>query len=203
MAMTKAITKAITMEYLSKLISENKYIISCFSNKKKDITSLSYLITRELSQSDCIKLGNGVEKLLVDLVSQNSVVTNIKPKNKKGVKEKDHLFCDENTKTIYYAELKANINLDTEKSKATYTKCLDIVEKLKKEYPDYSIKWCLLGYRYLNYSDISTTIQKKYKLIDANLYGINQYLTMLNIDLQFTNEQYKEFLNNIADAMFN
>ena len=196
-------TKVITMAHLNKLISENKYIISCFSNKKKDISSLSYLITRDLSQSDCIKLGNGVEKLLVDLVSQNTEVKNIKPKNKKGAKEKDHLFCDENTKTIYYAELKANINLDTEKSKATYMKCLDIVEKLKKEYPDYSIKWCLLGYRYLNYSDISTTIQKKYKCIDTNLYGINQYLTMLNIDLQFTNEEYKEFLNNIAEAMFN
>lgn len=196
-------TNQITMTHLNKLISENKYIISCFSNKKKDISSLSYLINRELSQSDCIKLGNGVEKLLVDLVTQNTKVKNIKPKNKKGTKEKDHLFCDENTKTIYYAELKANINLDTEKSNATYMKCLDIIEKLKKEYPDYSIKWCLLGYRYLNYSDISNTIQKKYKCIDANLYGINQYLTMLNIDLQFTNEKYKEFLNNIADAMFN
>ena len=193
----------ISRDELSSLILENVYIKNSSSNKKKDQSSLSYLIERDLSQSDCIKLGNGVEKLLQDLISKYSVgICNIKPKNSKGAKEKDHLFCDEEKKIIYYAELKANINLDTEKSKSTYMKCLDIVKDLKTKYPGYEIKWCLLGYRYINYSDIPPIIQKKYSAIGANLFGINQYLSLLNVNLQFSEAMYKTFLNEIADAMF-
>ena len=97
------------------------------------------MIKRELSQSDCIKLGNGLEKIFYDIVLQYTKLKDIKPKNKKGKKEKDHLFCDETNKIIYYAEFKSNINLDTEKSKSTYQKCLNIVIELKEKYPDYTI----------------------------------------------------------------
>jgi hypothetical protein len=128
--------------------------------------------------------------------------TNIKEKNKKGEKEKDHLFCDEEKKVIYYAELKANLNLDTEKSMSTYTKCLAIVEGLKIEYTGYTIHWCLLGLRQLTSHDMPDIIQKKYTTIKDNLFGINQYLTMLNIDLRFNIETYTSLLNNIANAMF-
>jgi hypothetical protein len=190
-------------QYLDNLIRKNLYINSSSSNEKKDTNSLSYLITKNLSQSDCIKLGIAVEKLLADLVMEKTLYKNIKPsKNEKGVKEKDHLFCDETNKIIYYAELKANINLDTEKSKYTVTKCLEIVEFLASKYPEYTIRWCLLAYRYLDYEDIPKHIQKKYYIIQNNVFGINQYLQILNIDLQFSAYTYKEFLNKIVDTMF-
>jgi hypothetical protein len=189
------------MDNLKTIIHENEYIKNCISNCKKDPSSLSFLIDKKLSQSDCIKLGNGFEKVLSDIIIKNGL-TNIKEKNKKGLSERDHLFCNKKDHVIYYAELKANINLDTEKSKSTYTKCLKIVEELKQEYPEYTIKWCLLGYRYLEYSEIPSIIQKKYTLISENLFGINEYLTMLNIDLQFTEKEYILFLNEIANSMF-
>ena len=195
-------TNSITDEDLLSVINDNQYVTSCTSNKNRDPNSLSYLITRTLSQSDCIKLGNGVEKVLSDLIIKRTKHTNIKPKNIKGNKEKDHLFCNEETKTIYYAELKANVDLDTEKSKSTYEKCLEVVESLKREYPDYKIEWCLLAYRFLNYNDIPNVIKKKYVNIKDNVFGINQYLSMLGIDLTFTYERYVRFLNNIADKMF-
>lgn len=191
-----------TEDELCDLIKNNFYITNCKSNKKKDPTSLSSLIDKQLSHSDCIKLGNGVEKLFVDLILKKTKLKNIKPKNIKGKKEKDHLFLQEDDKIIYYSELKANINLDTEKSKSTYDKCISIINELKKEYPDHTIKWCLLGYRYLEYKDIPDVIKKKYGKIKDNLFGVNQYLTMLNIDLQFTYETYKIFLNKIVDQMF-
>ena len=193
---------AITEDALNILISENQYIQNCSSNKKKDVNSLSSLITRDLSQSDCIKLGNGVEKFFIDLIMKFTPYKNIKEKNKKGEKEKDHLFCDEERKIIYYAELKSNLNLDTEKSKSTYFKCLGIVEDLKHEYPDYTINWCLLGLRQLTYDEMPSIIQKKYSTVKDNLFGINQYLTMLNIDFKFNIETYTSLLNNIANAMF-
>lgn len=187
---------------LCDLMKSNAYISNCKSNKKKDPNSLTSLITKQLSQSDCIKLGNGCEKLFIDIILQKSKLKNIKPKNKKGKKERDHLFEDEDNKIIYYSELKANINLDTEKSKSTYSKCQSIVKELHEEYPNHTIKWCLLGYRYLDYKDIPEVIQKKYGPIKDNLFGVNQYLSMLNIDLQFTNETYKSFLNKMAEQMF-
>jgi hypothetical protein len=193
---------AITEDALLTLIHENQYIQKCSSNKKKDVNSLSSLITRELSQSDCIKLGNGVEKFFIDFIMKYTSFTNIKGQNKKGEKEKDHLFCDEERKIIYYSELKSNLNLDTEKSKSTYFKCLGIVEDLKNEYPGYTIRWCLLGLRQLTYDDMPSIIQKKYSTVKDNLFGINQYLTMLNIDLRFNIETYTSLLNNIANAMF-
>ena len=184
------------------IIINNEYVKSCVSNKKKDKNSLSYLIRRPLSQSDCIKLGVGVEKVIVDIITSFTNLTNIKTKNEKGIKEKDHFFCDEETKTIYYAELKANINLDTEKSKSTYEKCLQIVEDIKQDYPGYKVKWCLLACRFLDYNEISTVIQKKYSKISGNLFGFNQYMKMVGVNINFNQERYIEFLNNIADNMF-
>jgi hypothetical protein len=195
-------TQKATIDLLKDMVKKNDYIKNCKSNKKKDQSSLSYLIKRDMSQSDCIKLGNGVEKLVTDIILQYSIVKNIKPKNVKDQKERDHLFIDNTKKFIYYAELKANINLDTEKSKATYTKCLDIVKELQKEYPDYTVKWCLLAYRYIHSDCITISIKKKYMSISGNLYGINEYLNMLGIDFQFTEDTYASFLNTIADEMF-
>ena len=97
------------MEELTKLIKENSYISQTTSNKKKDPNSLSSIVTRDLSQSDCIKLGTGIEKLLVDLILQKSEhfeLKDIKPKNEKGSKERDHLFIRENEKIVYFEVVK-------------------------------------------------------------------------------------------------
>ena len=66
------------MEDLKKLIKENLYITQTSSNKKKDPNSLSSIVNRNLSQSDCIKLGTGIEKLLVDLILQKSEHSELK-----------------------------------------------------------------------------------------------------------------------------
>ena len=51
----------ITEIMMSELISSIPYIQKCSTNKNRDETSLSYLIDRHLSQSDCIKLGIAME----------------------------------------------------------------------------------------------------------------------------------------------
>jgi len=191
----------ITNDNVFALIADNKYINTSTSNKKKDVNSLSYLIDRIMSQSDCIKLGIACENVFTDFILKYSSLVSIKKENKLGKKETDHLFIDNDKKIIYYAELKGNLNLDTEKSKSTYNKCLDIVKELEQEYEGYEIKWCLLGLRVLDYKDIPSTTQKKYTLIKSNLFGINQYLEMLNIDYVYTEENYKLFLNTIVNTM--
>ena len=102
------------------------------------------------------------------MIIKNTDFINIKEKNKKGMKEKDHLFMDTGNKVIYFAELKANINLDTEKSKATCTKCKLVYQELIAQYPDYSIKWFLLAYRYTCKEEIPSFIKYKYAEIGDN-----------------------------------
>ncbi len=186
------------------VIDNNIYVTNCKSNKKKDINSLSYLIDMHLSQSDCIKMGVGVENILREYILKKCPnLKNIKKKNKKGKKEKDHLFKDKKNKIIYYAELKSNINLDTEKSKSTYNKCLQILEELKEKYKEYTIKMFLLSVRHYTKASIPSTILSKYKIIENNLVGMNEYFEALSITDKFKDEnEYKKMLNYLAKKMF-
>lgn len=86
----------VTIDLLQELIKKNDYIKNCKSNKKKDPSSLSYLIKRDMSQSDCIKLGTGIEKLVVDIILQHTCLENIKPKN---VKDKKNAIISLSIKT--------------------------------------------------------------------------------------------------------
>jgi hypothetical protein len=172
--MVKIVEEKNSMNW-QKMVDANSYIQGSISNKTKDMNSLSSLINRDLSQSDCIKLGTGIEKVLVDcILVQTPNLVNIKQKNKKGVKERDHLFKDEANKIIYYAELKSNLNLDTEKCKSTSAKCIQIVDELKSEFVDYHIELSLVGLRYFHTKDIPKVISNKYVSIQTNVVGINE-----------------------------
>ena len=190
----------ITDTMMGELISIIPYIKKCSSNKNRDETSLSYLIERQLSQSDCIKLGIAIENYFTGCITKFSPLINIRPSNSKGQKEKDILFIDDERKQIFYTEVKNNLNLDTEKSKTTYEKCLKIREELTLE--GYTINWCLLGARYIHSDNMPTKISKKYSSIKDNLFGVNQFLEMYHIKFSFTNETYKNLLNDIANSCF-
>jgi hypothetical protein len=197
--------KEILDEEIKEIIDKNKDIKKYISNNKKDYNSISYLIDLSLSHSDCIKLGNYIEKILNDIILySNKNIVNIKEKNIKNTKEKDHLYIDNINKIIYYAELKSNLYLDTEKTKATISKCLNIKNELELKYQDYNVKMFLVGIRYYKKSIIPNNILKKYILLNNNILGINDYFNELNIKYNFINEiKYKEFINYIVSKMFN
>ena len=193
-----------TVQFLKSIVDGNEYVRDCTSNKAKDVHSLSSLVDRSMSQSDCIKLGTGLEKVFKDIVlARNPKLTNIKPKNTKGKKERDHLFVDEETKTVYYAELKSNLNLDTEKCRSTSNKCAQIAAELVLEYPEYKIEMFLLGLRYVNKTICPKIITNKYTEISENVVGVNDYFEALGGGQLFANEQeYKDFLTYLANQMF-
>ena len=77
------------IQNLIPIIENNDYVKKCNSNKKKNSDSLSSLIRRKLSQSDCIKLGNGLEKVFNNIILQyNTKLKNIKKKMKREKKKK-------------------------------------------------------------------------------------------------------------------
>ena len=132
------------------------------------------------------------------------LLENIRPANQKGKKERDHLFRDNAKKIIYYAELKSNLNLDTEKCKSTSDKCVQILHELQAEFPDCEIKMCLVGIRYYTRDNIPKTIANKYQTIQQHVVGVDEYFASLGVPFSFkTEEKYKEFINYLADSMFN
>lgn len=183
------------------LVDKCEYIINASSTTNKNVHSLSYLIDLNLSHSDCIKMGHCIEKYLVEMVTRYTDLSNIKENTKKGSRECDHLFLDENNKRVIYAELKSNLNLDTEKSKSTINKCLYIANDLQTKYPEYSVQWCLLGCRYTSREDIPPFVINKYQPIVDNVFGINDYLRLVGINYKFTHRNYKILLNKIASVM--
>lgn len=202
--LTAAVPPIDFMGELCNIVEINEYVKSCVSNKETGQQSLSYLITRSLSQSDKIKLGTGVERVLTDIIlKKNSFLENSKPKNKKGEKEIDHLFIDTVAKIIHCAEIKSNLELDTEKCKSTSEKCLHNLAKLQLQYPEYTVQMYLVGTRYFEKTRIPKVIMNKYTSITENVVGINEYFANLGVGIRFeTEEQYKQFLNCVADNMF-
>lgn len=194
------------LEELKNFTKECPYILKqkeeIKSKNKLDEASLSFIINRKMSQSESIRLGIAIECYLRDFIGYKTRLKNINKKNCKGQKQKDILFIDYNQKKIYFSEIKTNLNLDTEKSKSTYIKCQDVVKELEYEYKDFQIKWCLLGARYINCHEISEKVKKKYIDIKDNLFGINEFFQMFDIDLVVSHKEYKELLNHIADECF-
>jgi hypothetical protein len=193
-----------TLDCFLETIAQSKYVQSCKSKKSKDKTSISSLIDRSLSQSDCIKIGIAIEDVLRNFIKNNiSDIVDIKEKNVKNKKEKDHVFIDEANKVIYYAEIKANLNLDTEKYKATIAKCIDIHAELTSKFSGYIIKMYLVGARYLYAHEMSKAIHKKYSVIQGNLIGVNDYLSNLGYKGNLLNDDiYRTILNTMANSMF-
>jgi hypothetical protein len=193
-----------TFDCFVKTIEMSEYVQSCVSKTTRDNASISSLIDRHLSQSDCIKIGIAIEDVLrLFIKTYIARVKDIKEKNTKDKKEKDHLFIDEENKVVYYAEIKANLNLDTEKYHATINKCKYIHEELTTKYPDHTINMYLVGARYLHASEMSSAIHKKYSDIQSSLIGVNDYL----MNLGYTGEilsfsLYRELLNKMVNNMF-
>ena len=151
------------MNMWRRIIKKNNYISKTKSVKRKDPDSLSFLMGIDMSHSDAIKLGYAVEGVIRDIIlEKNKNIRDIKVKNTKGKKERDLLFENPEKREIYYAEMKSNLNLDTEKKIATREKCLLIEKELSLEYPNHQIHSYLLNSRYLNNNDIPFRIKNKY-----------------------------------------
>ncbi len=187
---------------LYELIQTDISILKYSQKNNKDINSLSFLIDPSLknllTQSDYIKIGTILENLLNKyILLNNSNLENIKIKPIKGKKETDHLFLDKSNNRIIYAELKSNLNLDTEKTPATINKCINIYNDLKDKYPKYEISWYIVSLRFLHKNNFPQFIKKKYYDVSNNVIGIDEYLKILNINSSHTiNEQsYIELLN--------
>ena len=97
------------------------------------------------------------------------------------------IFKNIKTKTIYYRELKGNIELDTEKLPATINKCKEIQNSLKTTYPDYIIDFGILNWSVYN-KKILTAGLSNIKTFEQGGIKIDHMEDFLNIINVFWNE---------------
>lgn len=182
--------------YIKQIVDNNDKIKKINICNSKNYFSLSYLLDDNISQSTCIKLGNILQDICKDIIIENS-----KLEYKHLVIDKhetDHLFIDNDSKNIYYAEIKSNLNLDTEKVVATIDKCIYLSNKLSIEYKDYKINNYLVNLRFL-YNEQHLLKKYSYRKNEQyfpKIFGINEYTNELISKTFFDNlVSYRCFLN--------
>jgi hypothetical protein len=137
-----------------------------------DPTSLCSLYTRKVSQSTNIRVGNELEKIVNLYILNSCPVTDMRPsRTTAGERQKD-LCVRVGPSTVVYAELKSNINLDTEKCRATRDKVNEIVATLREQ-EAMEVTGYLVSLRYLRTSDVPQTLRNRYG--DVTLIGVGDF----------------------------
>lgn len=180
-----------------------KYLSTLKPKATEDPMSLCSLLPRKVSQSTNIRLGNELEAIINAYVCDNKCgVTDIRPtKIKKGDRQKDFLVSGP-PDAIIYGEFKANINLDTEKRKATRDKINAVAVELKAAHPECRILSYLVSLRYLNTADIPASLLASYH--DVVLIGIGEFFgTILNHPMEefASYPAYSRFLMDVVDRL--
>lgn len=171
---------------------------------KDDVTytkpgSISHLLYGEKpsEQSINIKVGRLGEYLSKELIKTNNkmdlLVCGLQKINGKK-KDVDLIFKNEETKTIYYRELKGNIELDTEKLPATINKCKEIENDLKLSYPDYTINCGILNWSVYNRAILTAGLSniKSFESGGIKIDHMGDFLSIIDV-IWFENDFYSYF----------
>tara|TARA_R110001632_G_scaffold180479_2_gene300590 strand:+ start:58 stop:660 length:603 start_codon:yes stop_codon:yes gene_type:complete len=150
-------------------------------------------------QSIVIKFGRVFEKMIQEQISTTpkfelglNGVQNIIGQTKK--KDVDLLFIDKISKTIFYRELKANIDLDTEKLPATTDKIAIIENHLINTYPGFSINSGILCMTVYSKCELSNRLDRKVKAYgDASVNVEFAKDIFATLELDISKEEYETF----------
>ena len=156
-----------------------------------DYESIKSLIDFPMTQSQSIRLGTAVENILRETISSKSKWVDIKPENQPGEKERDHLFQLDGV-TIY-AELKSNLNLDSEKKKATR-------EKAKHIAAEEHTQGIIVALRHYSHETLSrSSCTNFYEKSDLKVLPVAEYLKLFSVENPFGSyDGYKIWLNYVA-----
>ena len=183
---------------MNSILSSSNVLTHLQSLKSKatiDEMSLSTILTRKVSQSTCIRLGNELEKI-INIYADQCIPT---AKDKRPIRPVtgDHqldLLRELDNVTVY-CEIKSNINLDTEKRAATIAKIKSVEQKL-------ACNAYLINLRFLTTDDIPRNFMTMYS--DVKLIGVGDFFTNVldhPVDELSSYEKYSAFLMTIVDKL--
>ena len=144
-------------------------------------------LERISSQSIVIALGNHLETFWNKVISDSEQVSNVieldNMVNVAGkLRQVDHCFEDLDRAWRVYLESKCNLNFDSEKSKASNKKLLEVKEALNADQAAYFVPVV---------AEISQSDLVKYNNKGIQVYGVNWLLEQ--VDAQFTADEYFTF----------
>lgn len=151
--------------------------------------SISYLLfgARPSEQSINIKMGRFGEYLVKELIQTNTefelLQCGIQAVNDKK-KDIDLIFKNETTKTVYYYELKGNIELDTEKIPATIAKCKEIETFIQSHYPDYKTHIGILNWSVYNRAILTSGIHNiaRFEASGIKINHMADFLAVIGVE---------------------
>lgn len=168
--------------------------------------SLKYLLfgSQPSEQSVSIKMGKVGEELfkLIIIVSPNIELIDCGIQYMETAKKKkdiDLAWICMITKTIYIRELKANIELDTEKLPATFEKIKNtIVPHMIEKYPGYKVDYGILNWSIYSRGDITRTLTHIKTCEDhgVKVDHVKDFLETVNFD--WNNDDYIKFFRSIG-----
>lgn len=175
------------------------YLATLAPRATGDEASLRSLVTRAITQSTCIRLGNELETL-VNLRIHGETM---RGGHRAGIRQKDFLYELPNTATLVYGEFKSNLNLDTEKRQATIAKVNAMAQDLEllERYPGWRIDTYLVSLRWLRTQDIPARYRASYA--NVQLIGIADFLDRIGhaFDIFSSYDAYSAFLLELANTL--
>ena len=113
-------------------------------------------------------------------------------------KDIDLIFKDDINKIIYYRELKANIELDSEKLPATISKCKEIEKYLQIKYNNYIIDSRILNWSVYNRQILKTGLPN-IKIFENKEIKINHMKDFLDIiKIEWTEDDYYSYFRKLG-----
>lgn len=181
------------------LLINDENVKSMGVKENSDFNVKRLLNNNKLTQSQSIKFGKIFEKFLKDLIKSEGYkliheeyvdVYGTGTTTNKNKKDLDICFIKGDT--IFYFESKLNLNLDSEKLKATDNKILQITEYLKKENKEMKVFSGLVTSWFEREEGMSITTK-------TNLLFMKDFLEILNIET--TKEEYYGLMSDFGQMI--
>jgi hypothetical protein len=171
--------------------------------KPGSITHLLYG-SKPSEQSINIKFGRFGEVLAKELIRVNKdlqlLQCGVQQINDKK-KDVDLIWENKTTQTIYYRELKGNIELDTEKLPATINKCKEIESSLQKTYPEHKINCGILNWSIYN-RQILTAGLSNIKTFETGGVKIDHMVEFLqSVDIEWDEDDFYGYFRTLGDKL--
>ena len=174
--------------------------------KKTEPGSATFLLfgPRVSGQSLVIKFGKKFEKFFEYFADKSPVNLALLPSgvHKETKTDRDLIAKDHARKVVYYREMKANINLDTEKLPATIEKIKRVAGNLKREHPGCEINagcLCWSVYERTTLENIFKSKVREFEKAGVTLDCAGDFFKFMRIPM--TEKKYYEYFRSLGDMV--
>lgn len=209
----KKIFKDIAFYHINKIKQRGITKVQDLLKKEKKSTqpgSLKFLLFGKAvsTQSFVIKMGHFGENLTKELITMSDCHEILDQCGIQNIFNEhidiDILFKNKNKKIIYYRELKANIDLDSEKIKVTVKKCKTVKKFLELQYPHYYVDYGIFNWSVYNRKILFPKYLSKIKKFENDGIKVDNFEDFLNlIEIGWNEEDFYDYWKTVGKIINN